>query len=53
MQQRQDRYSEAMKPFGLERGLRNTGISHEGSRVLRQNGRISERRRFIRRFKGK
>ena len=32
MQQRQDRYSEAMKPFGLERGLRNTGISHEGSR---------------------
>ena len=32
MQQRQDRYSEAMKPFGLERGLRNTGIKHEGSR---------------------
>jgi len=32
MQARQDRYAEAMKPFGLERGIRNTGISHEGAR---------------------
>jgi len=32
MQQRQDRYAIAMKSFGLERGLRNTGIKHEGSR---------------------
>lgn len=29
MQNRQDRYGEAMKIFGLERGLKNTGIRHE------------------------
>ena len=29
MQERQDRYAEQMKPFGLERGIRNTGIEHE------------------------
>lgn len=29
MQERQDRYAEAMKPFGLERGMKNTGIKHE------------------------
>lgn len=32
MQQRQDRYANEMKPFGLERGIRSTGITHEGSR---------------------
>lgn len=29
MQLRQDRYAEMMKPFGLERGLKRTGIKHE------------------------
>jgi len=29
MQQRQDRYAEVMKPFGLERGIKNTGIKHD------------------------
>ncbi|WP_271407429.1 MobV family relaxase [Tenacibaculum soleae] len=29
MQNRQDRYAEAMESFGLKRGLRNTGIKHE------------------------
>lgn len=29
MQKRQDRYAEAMKPFELERGIKNTGIKHE------------------------
>lgn len=29
MQERQDRYAEAMKAFGLERGMKNTGIKHE------------------------
>lgn len=32
MQERQDRYQEAMKPFGLERGERSTGIKHENAR---------------------
>lgn len=31
MQERQDRYAEAMKPFGLERGMKNTGIKHENA----------------------
>jgi hypothetical protein len=31
MQQRQDRYAELMQPYGLERGLRNTGIKHESA----------------------
>ena len=29
MQARQDRYADQMKKFGLERGIRNTGIKHE------------------------
>ena len=29
MQNRQDRYAQAMQSFGLERGLKNTGIKHE------------------------
>ncbi|MDN3606366.1 MobV family relaxase [Kaistella yonginensis] len=32
MQTRQDRYAEAMKPFGLNRGLKSTGIKHEEAR---------------------
>jgi len=32
MQERQDRYAQEMQIFGLERGIRNTGIKHEGSR---------------------
>lgn len=32
MQTRQDRYAEAMKPFGLNRGLKSTGIKHEDAR---------------------
>ena len=32
MQERQDRYAEQMKPFGLERGIRNTGIEHEDAK---------------------
>ena len=33
MQERQDRYAEAMKPFGMERGIKNTGIEHEDART--------------------
>jgi hypothetical protein len=40
MQQRQDRYAESMKDFGLERGVRNTGISHENATAY--YSRISE-----------
>lgn len=32
MRSRQDRYAEAMEPFGLERGKRNTGIKHEDTK---------------------
>lgn len=32
MQGRQDRYANAMKVFGLERGIRNTGIKHESAK---------------------
>lgn len=32
MQERQDRYAEQMKSFGLERGLKNTGIDHEDAK---------------------
>ena len=32
MKTRQDRYAEAMKPFGLNRGLKSTGIKHEDAR---------------------
>lgn len=32
MQARQDRYAEAMRSFGLERGIKNTGIKHENAR---------------------
>jgi len=32
LQARQDRYAVAMKPFGLERGVRSTGIRHENAR---------------------
>lgn len=28
---RQDRYAEAMKPFGLDRGIKSTGIKHENA----------------------
>ena len=31
LQERQDRYAEMMKPFGLERGIRGTGIKHENA----------------------
>ena len=31
MQERQDRYAEAMKAFGLGRGMKNTGIKHENA----------------------
>lgn len=31
MQNRQDRYAQAMQSFGLERGLKNTGIKHENA----------------------
>ena len=33
MQERQDRYAEQMKSFGLERGLKNTGIEHEDAKT--------------------
>lgn len=29
LEQRQDRYAELMKPLGLQRGIKNTGIRHE------------------------
>lgn len=32
MQQRQDRYAEKMKVFGLERGIKSTGVKHESAR---------------------
>ena len=32
MQERQDRYAEQMKSFGLERGLKSTGIRHEDAK---------------------
>ena len=32
MQERQDRYADAMKVFGLDRGIRNTGIKHESAK---------------------
>jgi hypothetical protein len=32
MQARQDRYSEAMERFGLKRGEKSTGVSHESAR---------------------
>ena len=32
MQNRQDRYADHVKNFGLERGERSTGISHENAR---------------------
>lgn len=32
MQLRQDRYADQMKKFGLERGIRSTGIKHESAR---------------------
>lgn len=32
MQNRQDKYADAMRKFGLERGKRSTGIKHESSR---------------------
>ena len=34
MQERQDRYAEQMKSFGLERGLKNTGIDHEDAKAF-------------------
>ena len=34
MQERQDRYAEQMKSFGLERGLKNTGIDHEDAKLF-------------------
>lgn len=33
MQERQDRYADQMKSFGLERGLKNTGIEHEDAKT--------------------
>src|SRR5690606_36980232 len=30
--ERQDRYADAMKVFGLNRGIRNTGIKHESAK---------------------
>ena len=32
MQNRQDRYAQAMQSFGLERGVKNTGIKHEDAK---------------------
>ena len=32
MQNRQDRYAQAMQSFGLERGIKNTGIKHEDAK---------------------
>ena len=32
MQNRQDRYAQAMQSFGLERGLKSTGVKHENAR---------------------
>jgi len=40
MQARQDRYAEMMKEFGLQRGVKNTGIKHENAREY--YGRINE-----------
>ena len=33
MQNRQDRYAQAMQSFGLERGIKNTGIKHEDAKT--------------------
>lgn len=32
LQNRQDRYAQAMQSFGLERGIKNTGIKHEDAK---------------------
>lgn len=32
MEERQDKYAEAMKPFGFVRGIRSTGVQHENAR---------------------
>ncbi|MGP2571270.1 MobV family relaxase [Ornithobacterium rhinotracheale] len=32
MQERQDRYAERMEQFGLRRGVKSTGITHEGAK---------------------
>lgn len=36
LEARQDRYAEAMKPFGLERGLKQKGIKHETAQQYRK-----------------
>ena len=45
MQERQDRYAERMKPFELQRGIRSTGIRHEGAKEyyarMERAGKIS------------
>lgn len=51
MQQRQDRYAELMKPLGLERGIKNTGIRHEtaqefGGRVKKADLEIANLKAF-------
>ena len=33
LQNRQDRYAQAMQSFGLERGIKNTGIKHEDAKT--------------------
>lgn len=40
LQKRQDRYAERMAKFGLERGLKNTGIKHEDAKTY--YGRIEK-----------
>lgn len=46
MQDRQDRYAAHMKPFGLQRGLKRTGIKHEdastyNSRIMKAQNEVN------------
>lgn len=61
MQLRQDRYAQAMQAFGLQRGIRNTGIKHESAKEYYarieeamkevQGGEITLSKDFLGRYK--
>ena len=63
MQLRQDRYAQAMQAFGLQRGIRNTGIKHESAKEYYarieeamkevQGGEITLSKDFLGRYKEK
>ena len=45
LQQRQNRYAEQMQEFGLERGLKNTGVTHEDANEY--NKRIERSKEIV------